>query len=155
MEQQQWVILDQAMNPEQYTWLQERRKEEAKPKLNEEFNANIHEKSHKNPAVERCHIDRDEVMRILGEPVEDLNYNERYIRKLLHRFHDDPDRVKMENTMAEKLQEHHTDNLKSIRKARRVRQTDERSRTKDEQEWVSLDKIINPQARYKILQQPP
>lgn len=146
LEQQQWVTLDQAINPEQYTWLQERRQEEAKPKANQEFKVNVHKKPHKNPAVERCHIGRDEVMRILSEPFEDLNYNERHIRKLLHKIHDDPDRV------TERLEEHHTD---AIQTARRVRQTEEGSRTKDEQEWVSLDKIINPQARYRIFQRPP
>lgn len=146
LEEQQWVTLDQAMNPEQYTWLQERQKIETKSKANQEFKVDVHKKPRKTPAVARCHIGHDEILRILSEPFEDLNYNERHIHKLLKKFHDDPDRI------TERLEEHHTDLIQTSRK---VRQTEEGSRTNDEQEWISLDKIINPQARYKILQQPP
>lgn len=140
LEEQQWITLDQAMCPDKYEWLQKQQEEEARHALAR--GKKIRAKPRKNPAVDHYRFHRDELVRIVVEPIDDLNRREMRVRKLLHKFHDNP-----------KLVGHYGPSgdaeMNEFSLAERTRSKDNHHRTAGEKEWVSLDKILNPTASYQ------
>ncbi|CAM9506461.1 unnamed protein product [Ectocarpus fasciculatus] len=137
LEEQQWITLDQSMNPDKYEWFQRQQEEEARYAL-EKGNKKGAKKKRNNPALDQCRFQREELMRILAESSEDLNRREIHVRKLLHKFPDDPQLV---NPQGQVCSEAHDFPL-----AERTRMKKHDHRTATEKEWVSLDKILNPLA---------
>lgn len=137
LEEQQWITLDQSMNPDKYEWLQRQQEEEARYAL-ERGKKKGTKKKRNNPALDQCRFQREELMRILAESSEDLNRREMHVRKLLHKFPDDPQLV---NSQGQVCSETHDFPL-----AERTRMKKHDHRTATEKEWVSLDKILNPLA---------
>ena len=136
LEEQQWVTVDKSLHPDKYIWLEKRDLEEAERKL--QRGKKPRAKPRKNPAIEQCRFDRLELERILSEPFADLTRREVHVRKLVHKFHDDPQLVKV-NHLVE--QEGMNDHLL----AQQTRLKSHKHRTTMEKEWISLDKILNPQ----------
>ena len=140
LEQHQWVTLDQVINPDQYTWFHRRTHEETKHKLEQEVN--LCPKSLRNPAVDRYLFERGELIRILEKPFQDLNCREKHVYRLLKKFQNTPDLVKTKSSLLEQPEK--SDDLL----AKWVRQTGENDHTKIKKEWISLDKILNPQVSH-------
>lgn len=137
LEEQQWVTVDQSMCPDKYLWLRRQLQEENKRKNRK--GANIRTKCRKNPAIDQCRFHRDELVRILAEPFGELNRREMHVRKLMMKFHDDPQLI--QNADARDLSDHDECTL-----AQRTRSKNANELTVQEQEWVSLDRILHPQA---------
>lgn len=135
LEEQQWVTVDKSLHPDKYVWLEQRDQEEAERKLQRGKNARA--KSRTNPAIEQCRFERLELERIMAEPFVDLTRREVHVRKLVHKFHDDPQLVKPDCLVE---QDEMTDRLL----AQQTRLKSHKHRTTMEKEWVSLDKILNP-----------
>lgn len=138
-EEQQWITMDQSMCPGKYEWLKQQQQEECRYAPG---SRDVTMKRRKNPTLERYRFPREELRRILAEPSEDLNRKELYVRKLLHKFHDDPQLVGPDLPTA--LAETHNTSL-----AEQTRMKHPRHRTAMEKEWISLDKILNPTASRK------
>lgn len=138
LEEQQWVTLDQAMCPDKYEWLQQQQEDKARHALARGKKI----KPRKNPAVDQYRFHRDELARIMVEPTDDLNRSEMHVRKLLHKFHDDPQLVSPQVPSAGA--EMHDFSL-----AERTRLKNNHHRTATEKEWVSLDKTLNPPASHE------
>lgn len=139
LEEQQWVTVDQAMCPQQYLWLQQRQEEEAQLELGQSLH--FQAKPGKNPAIDRCRFDRDELLRIMAEPFGDLNRKEAHVRKLLTKFNDQPQLVKSSSAPAHSGRH-------DILLAQKVRLKKDTHRTATEKEWISLDKILNAQVSH-------
>lgn len=134
LEEQQWVTVDQAICPDRYQWLRQLQQEVKRGTI-------PRTKPRKNPAVDQCRYHQDELVRILAEPFGNLNRREMHVRKLLSKFHDDPQLLP------------HTDIRESPDQcnyglAQRARLKSFKQRSVQERDWVSVDKIMNPQARY-------
>lgn len=138
LEEQQWVTVDKPLHPDKYIWLEQRDQEEAERKLQRGKKARANPR--KNPAIEQCRFDRLELERIMAEPFADLTRREVHVRKLVHKFHDDPPLVKPDCLVEQDgMNYHHL-------LAQQTRLKSHRHRTTTEKEWISLDKILNPQA---------
>ncbi len=94
-------------------------------------------KPKENAAIDQYRVHRDELARILAESTDNLSRNEMHIRKLLHKFHDDPQLVSPDGPTT--CSETHDLSL-----AERTRRKNSNIRTATEKEWISLDKILNP-----------
>lgn len=136
LEEQQWVTVDQSMCPEKYSWLRQQQQEEDGRRTRE--GGEQKKKTRKNPAIDQCRFHRDELQRILAEPVENLNRREMHVRKLINKFHDDPQPINNADT-----QEAARRDVSTL--AQRTRRKTRAELTVDEKEWISLDKILNPQ----------
>lgn len=137
LEEQQWVTVDKSLHPDKYIWLEQRDQEEAERKLQRGKKARANPR--KNPAIEQCRFDRLELERILAEPFADLTRREVHVRKLVHKFHDDPQLVKPDCHVEQ-------DGMNDHLLAQQTRLKSHKHRTTTEKEWISLDKILNPQA---------
>lgn len=136
LEEQQWVTVDQSMCPEKYSWLRQQQQEEDERRTRK--GGKQRKKTRKNPAIDQCRFHRDELQRILAEPVENLNRREMHVRKLVNKFHDDPQLIQNAGT-----QEAACRDVSTL--AQRTRRKTRAELTVDEKEWISLDKILNPQ----------
>lgn len=140
LEEQQWITLDQVMCPGKYEWLQKQQEEEARHALAR--GKKTRTKPRKNPAVDQYRFHRDELVRIMVEPTDELNRREMHVRKLMHKFHDDPQLVNPHGPSVD-VETH------NFFLAERTRLKSYHHRTAVEKEWVSLDKILNPLVRHK------
>lgn len=140
LEEQQWVTVDKSLHSDKYAWLQQRDQEKAERKI--QRGKRTPAKPRKNPAIDQCRFDRLELERILAEPFSDLNRREMHVRKLVHKFHDDPQLVKVTSLVEE-------DGMHDYLLARQTRLKSHKHRTTVEKEWISLDKILNPQASHE------
>ena len=88
LEEQQWCIMDQAYRPEKYEWLRERE---------EEINAERIRRGKKpktqryKRAVEQFRITKLELDHLLVQPFAALTKHEMIVRKLMRKYHDDPE----------------------------------------------------------------
>lgn len=137
LEEQQWVTIDRAMFPDKYDSLLKQQHEGGEQAI--DASAKRRPKLRKNPAIDQCRFHRDELKRILAEPFGNLNRREIHVRKLVTKFHDDPDLL---HPPTREESTHHDSTL-----ARRTRLKSDEEYTVQEQECVSLDKILNPQVR--------
>ena len=131
VQEKQWCLMDQALNPYKYEWLREKR---------EEMNAIRAEKG-RPPKKEKypAHIDafrmsKVEIEYILGQPFSNLNRKEVVVRKLLAKYHDDKKKLRR---AAESTAFGFDPHL-----AERVRAKDVKAYTKEEKEWATVDKVL-------------
>lgn len=137
LEEQQWITVDQSMCPDKYSWLRPQQQEETD--RNKIKYAKVRTKPRKNPAIDQCRFHRDELVRILAEPFRELNRREKHVCKLMIKFYNDPRLT--QNVGLRELSCHDECTL-----AQRIRNKNANELTVQEQEWVSLDKILHPQA---------
>eukprot|EP00752_Nemacystus_decipiens_P001471 g1447.t1 len=137
LEEQQWVTMDQKLCPDKYEWLQQQQKEQEGAHNAHDKGGRKCKKPRKNPAIDQYRFHREELVRILAEPADDLNRREVHVRKLLHKFHDDPQLVSTDGPASY----HETHDLSL---AERTRLKDVQHRTATEKEWISIDKVLNP-----------
>eukprot|EP01041_Mallomonas_annulata_P002218 gene2218-4307_t len=134
IEEQQWSLLDQALRPELYDWLREKEEEEDLAR---------HEKGKKpkkrkfNVAVEPYRHAKAEVESILNQPFSMLNRHDMLVRKLLSKYHDNQEMMRSKFAQAAYGFDPHL--------AERIRAKNVKTRSREEREWVSLDKILHPE----------
>jgi hypothetical protein len=86
LEEQQWSLLDQVMQPLKYEWLREKEEEENQRRLE----AGKRPTKRKLAAVvEALRMSKVEIEHLLRRPYAMLSRKEALARKLIHRFHDD------------------------------------------------------------------
>ncbi len=85
----------------------------------------------------RCRYSRIEIERILGQPFSSLTRQEMAVKKLLSKFHDNPEMVRR----AMGTETHGFD----PHLAERTRIKNERGMSEEEQEWVSVDTVLHPE----------
>ncbi|CAM9559381.1 unnamed protein product [Scytosiphon promiscuus] len=133
-EQQRWIVKDQSMCPDQYEGLKQQH-EEGCFAPERRIRKRIRQK---HPTLDQYRFGQEELRRTLAEPSEDLN-RKMYVRKLLHKFHDDHRLV--DTNIPTACAETHGSSL-----AKRTRGKHHHHRTTIEKEWISIDKILNPTA---------
>ncbi len=82
-------------------------------------------------------LQKPEIITIMSTPFSMLSRREMQIRKLLTKIHDDPDIIKRKFAAAAYGFDPHL--------AERVRSKNFKAYTKDEREWVYIDKILHPE----------
>ncbi|CAM9212499.1 unnamed protein product, partial [Hapterophycus canaliculatus] len=135
LEEQQWITVDQSICPDRYEWLKHQEKECRSASERPVKRS----KRPTNPTLEHYRFHPEELRRMLAKPSQDLNRKEVHVRKLLHKFHDDPQLVGTDTPTA-CAETHHT----SL--AERTRLKQHHRRTAMEKEWISVDRILNPTA---------
>lgn len=150
--EQQWTILDRKLNPKSYEWVQDA----ACKELESEIDRNQH--NHMNPlkmsqraqknARDSKKLNRairamqsfsaGELERIRKLPFAQVaRGNETTAWKLMRQFHDDPQRLIDDSKSKAKLVDPNT--------AAAVRFKHPKSLSREEREWVTLDKTLNPE----------
>ena len=126
----------QELCPDKYEWLKQQQQQEGTRHARGK-RGRKRKKHHKNPAIDQYRFHREELVRILAEPADDLNRREVHVRKLLHKFHDDPRLVSSHGPAA-------SPEAHDLSLAERTRSKNNHHRTATEKEWISLDRILNP-----------
>jgi hypothetical protein len=90
-----------------------------------------------NAAIEAFRITKTEINHIMATPFSMLNRREVMVRKLLMKYHDDPDIIKRTFAAAAYGFDEHL--------AERTRMKNQRAYTREEREWMSIDKILHPE----------
>ena len=133
LEHQQWVMLDQALNPAKYEWLRE--KEEAEKQMLLDLGKKPKKKKY-NAAIEAFMLSKTEITHILRSGFAMLNRREVVVRKLLTKYHDDPEIMARSQAIAAHGFDPHI--------AERVRAKNPKAYSKEEQEWSSVDRVLHP-----------
>ena len=137
LEEQQWILLDRAMQPQRYEWLAEKEQRE-KDKEEEESVKGGKKKKKKNlAALESFRYSRHEIEHILHAPFQMLSSREMVVRKLINKYHDDPEIIKRKLNVATHGFDQHL--------AEKVRIKNFRTCSQEEKEWISIDKILHPE----------
>jgi hypothetical protein len=145
LEQQQWSVLDQHLNPRLYEpWLREQLEmdiEEAMSmgKVPKSAMHSIDDYYRANPALEPYILSKNEIEYIIQSSFSMLSRREMIIRKMLTKFHDDPSKVS--GSVSTGL----SANAFDPHRAERTRAKNPGTYTKEEQEWVSIDRQLHPE----------
>ena len=140
LEEQQWCLMDQAINPHKYDWLREIEDKEDMERI--AMNQKPKVRTY-NPAVEAFRLNKVEIDHVLESPFSMLSRREVNIRKLLIKYHDDKDYMKKKMSavasgfdpqLAEKTRAKHV-----------------RFYTKEELEWSSIDRILHPEVINQVI----
>ncbi|RYH22833.1 hypothetical protein EON65_18680 [archaeon] len=136
LEEQQWCLLDQTINPNKYEWLREKEEKERQERL---ALGKKPKDDKSNPALEPFKINKSEIEYILETPFSMLNRREVKVRKLLTKYHDDVEYMKKAlSAVAYNFDPH---------LAERVRSKHPKSYSKEEREWASVDRVLHPEVR--------
>ena len=134
VEEQQWTVMDQQLNPQRYEWLREQQEEER----NRRISAGKKIKPIKLPApVAPFEIAKVELLHIMKQPHSMLTRREQIIRKLLSKYHDNVDLMKRKSQGS-------SFGFDPSR-AEKVRSTDFSAYSKEEKEWKSVDSVLHPE----------
>lgn len=141
--EQQWTILDRTLNPEEYRWSQDSEHSDSERPHSA---SNADRKTERGENLKKCHqsiramksFTAGELERIRKLPFDQLTRgNETTAWKLLRHFHSDPQRLvdysKRRASVADSAD------------ASAVRSKDPKSLTREEREWVTIDKVLNPE----------
>jgi len=134
VEEQQWCLLDQAMNPHKYEWLKEQEEEDAEHRL---AMGKLPKKKKYPPAVEAFKLPRSEIVSILKTPFAMLSRKEVVVRKLMVKYHDDPSVLKRSFAAAAYGFDPH--------RAERTRAKMPATYSQEEREWSTIDRILHPE----------
>jgi hypothetical protein len=133
LEEHQWCLLDQAVNPQKYEWLRELEEKEAAER---ELMGKPPKKAKFNAALEAFKLSKSEVEYTMVTPFSMLTRREMVVRKLLTKYHDDSDHLKKAiSAMAYSFDPH---------LAEKVRAKHPRSYSKEEREWSTVDRKLHP-----------
>jgi multidrug efflux pump subunit AcrA (membrane-fusion protein) len=131
-EEQQWIVLDQSLNPSKYEWLREKEEADA---MEYEALGQKPEVVRLDPAVSQYKMAKVEIEHIIKSPFSMLNRTEMIVRKLISKYHDDPKKIKdMSSGPTHGFDAHLAD---------RVRNKHPLTFTKEEVEWISIDQILH------------
>merc|ERR1711871_37435 len=133
VEEQQWCIMDQALRPEKYDWLREKEEEEASERI---ARGKKPKKQKLKKSVEIFRSAKLELEHLIVQPLASLTRHEMIKRKLLRKYHDDPDIQKRAMQNAVFGFDPHA--------AERTRAKDAHAYTKEEANWVSIDRKLHP-----------
>lgn len=132
-EEQQWIVLDQSLNPSKYDWLREKEEADA---MEYEALGKKPEVVKLDPSIAQYKIAKIEIEHIMKSPFSMLNRTEMIVRKLISKYHDDPKKIKdLSAGPVIGFDAHLAD---------RVRNKNPLTYTKEEVEWISIDQILHP-----------
>jgi len=134
VEEQQWCLLDQAINSHKYEWLKEQEEEDAEHRL---AMGKMPKKKKYPPAVEAFKLPRSEILSIMKTPFAMLSRKEVIVRKLMVKYHDDPSILKRSFAAAAYGFDPH--------RAERTRAKMPATYTNEEREWSTVDRILHPE----------
>lgn len=134
LEHRQWIMLDQALNPVKYEWLREQEEAERQELL--DLGKKPKKKKY-NAAIEAFMLSKTEIQHILRSGFATLNRREVVVRKLLTKYHDDPEIMARSQAIAAHGFDPHI--------AERVRAKNPKAYSKEEQEWSSVDRVLHPE----------
>lgn len=134
LEEQQWCMLDQALNPHKYEWLREQEEEENAKRL--EMGKPLKPKKY-NAAVDAFRIPAAEIKHIMKTPFSMLSRREVIIRKLIVKYHDDPGILAKKFAAVAYGFDPHL--------AERTRAKMPATYTREDKEWASIDKVLHPE----------
>jgi hypothetical protein len=132
LEEQQWHLLDLALNPNLYEYLKEIEEEENAKRVAIGQPIQV---TRYSLAVEKFRYSRNAIEHILGTPFSMLTRKEVEVRKLLVKFHDDIELIKKDFASAAYGYDSNS--------AERIRAKNQMSWTKQEREWAAIDKILH------------
>ena len=135
LEEQQWLMLDQALVPHKYEWLREKEEEENFKRM--KMGKKKKKKKKHNAAVEAFRMEKLEIEQILTQPFSMLNRHDVNVRKLLTKYHDDPEIIKRKRMQSVYGFDPH--------RAERTRAKQKALMSKQELEWASIDKVLHPE----------
>jgi hypothetical protein len=143
LEEQQWSIMDMKLEPNLYLWISQMEAEEAdhRRRTGKRPKASLYSKlTRTNPALRPFALHADELRRIQDAPFSSLDRHEVRIRKLLAKYHDNPQKLAKDNgeCSAEAFAR------AAACSAEAIRNKNAAVRTEEEREWVSVDKVLNP-----------
>lgn len=132
IQEQQFCLLDQALNPQLYEWMREEEEEENERR----FRMGLPPKVIKYmDVVEEFRLKKPEIEHILSTPFSMLNRKEVEVRKRLTTYHDDVEQMK--KAFAEAAYGYDPG------LAERTRAKNPATYTVDEYEWASIDRILH------------
>jgi hypothetical protein len=134
LEEQQWLMLDQALSPTKYEWMKEKQDKENEERKSMGKAARSLKYS---PAVEAFRMSKHDIVRILDAPFTQLTRREVIVRKLMTKYHDDAEGMKK----AFMASSYGFDAFL----AERTRAKHPRGYNKEEKEWSSMDRILHPE----------
>jgi len=133
LEEQQWALLDQSMNPHKYEWQKEMEEEENQARL---AMGKMPKEKKFNAALEQFRLPRSEIVHIMKTPFSMLSRKEIIVRKLMTKYHDDPNVLKRSAAAAIFGFDPHL--------AERTRSKMPVTYSKQEKEWSTIDRILHP-----------
>lgn len=140
LEEQQWCLLDQSLNPQKYEWLREQEDEEDNERISQGKKPKIRKL---NAALEPYKMHKVEIDSIMATPFSMLNRKDMTVRKLLTKIHDDPEVIKKQFTAAGYGFDPH--------RAERTRAKNSNAYSREQAEWASIDKLLHPEVwRYYV-----
>jgi hypothetical protein len=139
LEEQQWCLLDQSLNPSKYEWLREL---EEKEKQERAILGKIPKDRKRNPQLEPYRLNKSEIGYILSTPFSMLTRREVTIRKLLTKYHDDVEVMKRSISAVGLSFDPHL--------AEKTRAKHPKSYSKEEKEWSTIDQILHPEVSYLL-----
>lgn len=123
LEEQQWTLLDQALNPEKYEW---------QNAVDDEKKRTVHYSA----VVESFRLSKVEVEQLLLQPTSMLSRHNMVVRKLLMKYHDDPQSMKKQMVIKAGFDPH---------LAERVRIKSYFECSLEEKEWIGVDRVLHPE----------
>jgi hypothetical protein len=135
LEEQQWMMLDQSLVPHKYEWLREKEEEDNFKRM--QLGKKKKKKKKYNAAIEAYRMDKLEIDQVLVQPFSMLNRHEVSVRKLLTKYHDDPEIIKRKRVQSVFGFDPH--------RAERTRAKQKSLMSKQELEWSSVDKVLHPE----------
>jgi hypothetical protein len=134
LEEQQWCLLDQSLNPSKYEWLREL---EEKEKQERAILGKAPKDRKRNPQLEPYRLNKSEIGYILSTPFSMLTRREVTIRKLLTKYHDDIEVMKRSISAVGLSFDPHL--------AEKTRAKHPKSYSKEEKEWSTIDQVLHPE----------
>lgn len=149
LEEQQWSVLDQVLNPLKYEWLREHEEEERRTRL--ALGKGV--KRRKTvAAVEAMRFSKVEIEHLLSRPYGTLSRKEALARKLLHKYHDNKgesvaSQMIGTNYLADLMRQRHAESAYGFdpHLAERVRAKHFKTFSREEREWASIDIVLHPE----------
>eukprot|EP01038_Epipyxis_sp_PR26KG_P004789 gene4789-6716_t len=132
--EQQWCLLDQALNPHKYDWLREQEEKEA---MEREALGKKPKQRKYNASVESFRMKKVEIEHILSTPFGMLTRREVVVRKLITKYHDDSSYMKKAIQAAAFSFDPHL--------AEKVRAKHHNQYNAEEQDWVAIDRVLHPE----------
>ena len=135
LSEQRWSLLDQTLHPHLYEWMQSEAIQGGEENVGSSTGV-THQLRTLPPALREFQSTPEELARILSEPYASLSRRDGIIRKLLTKYHD--------NSSAIQTQQMSTIHGYDKHAAARIRATQFEFLTREEREWSSIDKILDP-----------
>jgi hypothetical protein len=134
LEEQQWLMLDMSLNHSKYEWLREQQEQEDQQRIARGKKPKVRKYS---AAIEAFRYNKAEIETILITPFSLLTRQEMCVRKIITKFHDNPEIMKKQYAIAAYGFDPHL--------AERTRSKNPKAYSKEEKEWESIDRKLHPE----------